>query len=136
MKDGFTDVMAEVQNDYIKLGIQLLQDDNGNTVEGIERKKRGDPGDITVEILRQWLQGKGRKPITWQTLVECLEDTNLHVAANHIKFALKNSADNLAFFTRQQAPFSKCSFPDFLISQISLSILIAMVVVSQSVHKS
>ena len=104
--------MVEIQNDYVKLGIQLLQDDTGNTIEGIERKKRGDPGDITVEIFRLWLQGKGRQPVTWQTLVECLEHTKLHVAANLIK-AASNNADNLAFFTGQQTAFSKWSFPDF-----------------------
>ena len=46
--------------------------------------KRGDPGDITVEILRQWLQEKGRKPVAWQMLVNCLQDTNLHVTADYI----------------------------------------------------
>ena len=44
--------MFLVQNDYEKFGIQLLLDSNGNIVAGIERKKRDDPGDITVEILR------------------------------------------------------------------------------------
>ena len=85
MKNQFKDIVLEIQIDYEKFGIQLLNDSNGNIVAGIERMKRGDPGDITVEILRQWLQGKGRKPVTWQTLVECLEDTKLHVAADYIK---------------------------------------------------
>ena len=133
MKDGFKDVMVEIQNDYVKLGIQLLQDDTGNTIEGIERKKHGDPGDITVEIFRLWLQGKGRQPVTWQTLVECLEHTKLHVAANLIK-AASNNADNLAFFTGQQTAFSKWSFPDFskhlflfCIFVITISALISVV---------
>ena len=111
VKDGFKDVMVEIQNDYVKLGIQLLQDDNGNIVEGIEKMKHGDPGDITVEILRQWLQGKGRKPVTWQTLVECLEATKLHVAANYIKVALNRN--NSASFMGQQTASCKWSFPDF-----------------------
>ena len=97
--------MVEIQNDYVKLGIQLLQDDNGNIIAGIERKKHGDPGDITVEILRQWLQGKGRKPVTWQTLVECLQSTGLHVAANYIQVAINRN--KLASFTVQQTPSSK-----------------------------
>ena len=109
MKDGFKDIIVEIQNDYVKLGIKLLQDDTGNIVEGIERMKRGDPGDITVEILRQWLQGKGRKPVTWQTLVECLQNTKLHVAANYIQVAINRN--KLASFTVQQTPSSKWSFP-------------------------
>ena len=88
MQDEFKDVVVEIQSDYLKFGIQLLKDDTGNTVKGIETVKRGDPGDITVEILRQWLQGKGRQPVTWQTLVDCLQDTNLHVTADYIQSEL------------------------------------------------
>ena len=88
VQDDFKDVVVEIQSDYLKFGIQLLQDDTGNTVEGIERKKRGDPGDITVEILRLWLQGKGRQPVTWQTLVNCLQYTKLHVTADYIQSEL------------------------------------------------
>ena len=109
MKDGFKDIIVEIQNDYVKLGIKLLQDDTGNIVEGIERMKRGDPGGITVEILRLWLQGKGRKPVTWQTLVECLQSTKLHVAANYIQVAINRN--KLASFAVQQTLSSKWSFP-------------------------
>ena len=100
MKQQFKDIVLEIQNDYEKLGIQLLHDDNGTIVAGIQSKKRDDPYDIMVEILRQWLQGKGRKPVTWRTLVECLEDTNLHVAADYIA----------ASITREQCAFSKWLF--------------------------
>lgn len=113
MKQQFIDITLEIQNDYEKFGIQLLQDDNGTIVAGIESKKRGDPGDIMVEIFRQWLQGKGRKSITWWTLVECLEDTNLHVAADYIKatFGRSNGTDNAAAsITREQSAFSKWLF--------------------------
>ena len=88
MQDGFKDIVVEVRRHFRKFGIQLLQDDTGNTIEGIERKKRGDPSDITVEILRLWLQGKGRQPVTWQMLVNCLQDANLHIAADYIESEL------------------------------------------------
>ena len=88
VQDEFKDVVVEIQSDYLKFGIQLLQDDTGNTIEGIERKKRGDPSEITVEILRLWLQGKGRQPVTWQTLVNCLQDTKLYVMADYIQSEL------------------------------------------------
>ena len=50
--------------------------------------KHGDPVDITVEILKQWLKGKGRMPNTWQTLVKCLRDTDLYVLADNIENSL------------------------------------------------
>ena len=82
-------------------------------------KKRGDPGYITVEILRLWLQGKGKKPVTWQTLVECLEDTKLHVAADYIKatYGRSNVTDYTApSITWEQSASSKWSFSDFSLS--------------------
>ena len=112
MKKQFKDIVLEIQNDYEKFGIQLLQDDKGNIVAGIEKMKHGDPGDITVQILQQWLQGKGRKPVTWQTLVECLEDTNMHVAADYIKatFGRSNVTDNTAPIMVEQSVSSEWSF--------------------------
>ena len=83
-------MIAEIQNDYEYFGTVLLEDKNGNIVKGIERSKRGDPVDVTVEIVRQWLLGKGRKPVTWQTFVECLKEANLHVAAEDIERALSS----------------------------------------------
>ena len=91
MNGGFKDLVDEIGNDYEKFGILLLNDDNGIRVKAIEKTKNGDPVGITVEILRQWLLGKGRKPVTWQTLVECLQYTNLHVPAGIIEAALNKS---------------------------------------------
>ena len=88
MRNGVKDIVAEIQNDYSHFGTILLEDKNGNIVKGIEKAKREDPVDVTVEIVRQWLQGKGRKPVTWQTFAECLKEANLHVAAEDIGRAL------------------------------------------------
>ena len=51
----------------------------------IKVSEHGDPVDITVEILKQWLQGKGRKPVTWQILIKCLRDTGFHFFADEIE---------------------------------------------------
>ena len=82
---GFIDIAVQIGSEYGRFGTLLLKDENGGTVKNIEMEKRGHPVDITVEILRQWLQGKGREPVTWQTLVECLQDANLNVLASSIK---------------------------------------------------
>ena len=50
--------------------------------------KHVDPVDITVEILEQWLQERGRMPITWQTLIKCLRDAELNVLANKMESSL------------------------------------------------
>ena len=87
MKEEFKDIVAEIQNDYEILGIQLLNDSDGLSVESMETAQRGDPLRITVVMLQRWLQGKGKLPVTWQTLVECLRDAKLNVVAGYIEDA-------------------------------------------------
>lgn len=80
--------MAEIQNDYMLFGMQLLEDRNGQRVTGFETAHRGDPAIITVAILQQWFQGNGRLPVTWQILVQCLQTANLNAVASDIEDAL------------------------------------------------
>ena len=83
-KDGHIDIAEKIATDYKHFGTLLLNDDDGSKVSIIE-KEHGKTIDIMVEILEQWLQGKGRMPVTWQTLVKCLQESKLHVLANSIK---------------------------------------------------
>ena len=54
----------------------------------IERSEHDDPLRITVEILRQWLQGNGKLPVSWGTLVQCLRNSNLNVITDSIETSL------------------------------------------------
>ena len=56
-------------------------------MNNIEAAKRGHPVAITVEILEQWLHGRGL-PATWQTLIKCLRDMEWTVLANNIESSL------------------------------------------------
>ena len=87
VKDSFIDIAEKIATDYKLFGTQLLKDSDGSKVRIIEMKHR-DPVDITVEILEQWLQERGRMPITWQTLFNCLHDTKLNVLANKMESSL------------------------------------------------
>ena len=94
MKGEFKDILTEIQNEHKRFGTLLLKDDSGNIIKGIEKAStNGNPVDITVEILRQWLQGTGRLPVTWQTLVECLRDAKLNVAADYIEGAMSQEGN-------------------------------------------
>ena len=106
VKEGSKDIVAEIQNDYKQLGMRLLEDSNGQRVKGIEKAKHGNPVDITDEILQQWLQGSGRLPVTWQTLIECLQDAKLTVAAGYIESALSQRGSSME---QQLLPPSPCT---------------------------
>lgn len=39
-------------------------------------------------MFSDWLEGKGRQPTTWETLIEALEEANLSELANDLKETL------------------------------------------------
>ena len=88
VKREHIDIAAEIGHDYEKFRTFLLEVKKGNKVKNIKVSEHGDPVDITVEILKQWLQGKGIKPVTWQTLVNCLRDTNFNAVADYMESSL------------------------------------------------
>ena len=87
------DVVTQIAGqDYIKFGHLILEDASGNKVSSIEKSKRGNSEDTVVEIFRQWLQGKGREPGTWQTLVKCLQDSGLNALADCINSVITSAS--------------------------------------------
>ena len=90
MKDGFKDIVAEIQNDYELFGTLLLKDTSGSVIRSIKTVTHGSPLDSTAAILHQWLEGKGRQPVTWRTLIECLRDMKLNIVAESIEGALSS----------------------------------------------
>ena len=95
VKNEFIDIAAKIGTNYELFGTFLLQDKDGNKVKTIEMSEGRDPIRITVEILRQWLQGKGKLPVNWQTLIQCLQHSNLNVISESIKVSLlENNLSN------------------------------------------
>lgn len=66
-------------------GILLLEDDNGSKIRDITSKHRDDGKKIVIEILQEWLVGKGKQPVTWQTLMEVLKDSEFPELAKDIE---------------------------------------------------
>ena len=67
-----------------KFGIHLLEDKTGAVITGIVRGN-AEFEEINLAILRRWLQGKGREPVTWRTLVKVLQDAGLNILADDIE---------------------------------------------------
>lgn len=88
MRDGSVDIAEKIGADYKHFGTLLLNDNDGSKVNNIEMSKRGDPTEIAAEIFEQWLQGRGRMPVTWQTLIKCLRDMKRIVLADAIESSL------------------------------------------------
>ena len=48
-------------------------------------KHSNDAERINTEILKEWLTGRGKQPVTWATLVEVLHDIELSTLAGEIE---------------------------------------------------
>ena len=77
-------IPQEVSTKYHQFGILLL-DTNGARVHNIEHKHLRDAEQINMEILEEWVSGRGRQPISWATLTEVLRDVELSELASEIE---------------------------------------------------
>ncbi|CAI8020132.1 hypothetical protein GBAR_LOCUS12047, partial [Geodia barretti] len=68
-------------------GTFLLQDDLGNKMEIIRKRVREDPEEMAMEVLREWLQGKGVE-VSWESLIATLRKSKLKLMADQIQIAL------------------------------------------------
>ena len=85
---GRVNIMECIGTNYKMLGTLLLNDDTGAKTAAIIEECRGNAPRINYEVLQQWIQGRGRQPVTWDTLVGVLRGLKLSELANTIESAL------------------------------------------------
>ena len=54
----------------------------------IKIRFNNDPVKATKEVLHQWIQGKGKQPVTWNTFIQVLRKIGLSVVADEIEDSL------------------------------------------------
>ena len=85
MPDGKVNLAMKIGADYTTFGILLLDDATGDRITAIENEHKCNADRINLRVLQLWVQGKGRQPVTWATLVAVLQDTGLVKLANDIE---------------------------------------------------
>ena len=75
----------ELATDYFEFGTFLLDDKNGSKVKIIAHNHLNNAKEINTEILQEWLTGKGKKPVTWATIVEVMRDIGHFTLARDIE---------------------------------------------------
>ena len=58
-------------------------------IDAVRESTRFQADKACHSILQKWLEGKGRRPVTWETFVEGLFDAEYNVLAVDIKAALE-----------------------------------------------
>ncbi|CAI8013679.1 hypothetical protein GBAR_LOCUS8632 [Geodia barretti] len=82
-------IITKVGVNYEMLGILLLQDKDGSIMPTITFECNRNTTLITTELLRRWLRGEGKKPVTWRTLTDSLKSIGLSSLASCIEHSLK-----------------------------------------------
>ena len=78
-------IPQEIGTKYYQFGIILLNDPKGTRVSNIKHKHGEDSLQINIEILQEWATGRGKKPVTWETLTIVLRDIELSTLASEIE---------------------------------------------------
>ena len=73
------------------LGTMLLNDYTGAITDGIAQQCMRSAYQINTQMLMRWVQGQGRLPVTWGTLVNVLKSLQLNVLARDIEFSLQTA---------------------------------------------
>ena len=78
-------IPQEIGVKYREFGLLLLEDHNGARIRHLAHKHRDDSNEINIEIIEEWVAGKGMHPVTWKTLTEVLRDIELSTLAEEIE---------------------------------------------------
>ena len=86
-------IAKEVGGDYQRFGQFLLRDDTGNICKRISQSN-SDETFINRAILKLWVQGKGKQPAQWMTLLDVLRGIEMTALANRIEHNLQLNAND------------------------------------------
>ena len=91
--DCHINIPRVVGTKYHSLGTQLLLESFGY-IRSLERELDKNAERINCQIFQEWLDGKGRKPTSWATLVGVLNDIEMGELAKKIETSLETHAPN------------------------------------------
>lgn len=83
--DNNVNIIEMIGTNYFNFGISLLQDDTGAKMDAIVEHCREDATKINRQVLRKWLEGGGKQPVSWATLATELELCGLSELAKDIR---------------------------------------------------
>ena len=78
-------IPQEIGIKYHDFGLLLLEDDTGARIRSLAHKHKDDAEQINMEVLRHWITGRGKHPVTWKTLTQVLHDIELGTLAREIE---------------------------------------------------
>ena len=81
------DLPLRVGDRFETFGVLLLDDETGDKMAIMREKFMRDQERVTMEVLREWLAGKGVE-VSWESLIATLRKSKLKLMADQIQIAL------------------------------------------------
>ena len=78
-------ISQDIGTKYLTFGTLLLEERTGERVGAIALKHMYNSEQASLEFLQEWIAGRGRHPVTWNTLIEVLHDIELSTLAREIE---------------------------------------------------
>ena len=81
-------ILTRIGVHYNVFGPFLLNDNDGSVTDALKETCMRDSHAINQEISKQWLQGKGKWPVTWATFLSVLKKMDMKTLAFDIESSL------------------------------------------------
>ena len=85
-------IVQQIGMHHSTLGPLLLNDDKGAVTAAIVSQHHQNADAINQEILTRWLQGQGKQPVTWSTVIDVLRNAGLPELTKIIQEGLSSSS--------------------------------------------
>ena len=79
------EIIKSIAPNWNRLGIHLDFDETGQTLNCIAKEHPFNPIDCCTQMMREWLEGRGRQPATWATLIDLLKDAEMNDLAQQVE---------------------------------------------------
>ena len=88
------EVISTIAAKWERFGNLLGFDEMGHTLERIAKDHPQDAEGCCTQMMREWLEGKGRQPATWAILIDLLKDAKINYLAQELETMVleKNTA--------------------------------------------
>ena len=81
------DLPLRVGDKFETFGVLLLDDETGDKMALMREEFMRDPENVTIEVLRKWLAGRGVE-VSWESLIATLRKSKLLLMADQIQMTL------------------------------------------------
>ena len=78
-------IIKTIAKDWKDFGYLLNFDETGRTIDCIAKENQLRPIDCCTHMMREWLEGRGRQPATWATLIDLLKDAEINDLAQQLE---------------------------------------------------